>query len=138
MFGEVLAIEHPFDTMPGMEIAMAGATVGSGAARGTDRVLRGHDRGVFLRRRVLVAALAAVMVGPWVGPLHDALSGSGAAPLPVSRGTYLVRPGDTLWSVAERLAPGEDPRPLVDAIALANGLDARGLQAGTTLVIPAR
>ena len=28
----------------------------------------------------------------------------------------VVRPGDSLWSVAERLAPGDDPRPVVDAL----------------------
>jgi hypothetical protein len=30
-----------------------------------------------------------------------------------------VRPGDSLWSVANRLAPGSDPRPVVDALAQA-------------------
>jgi nucleoid-associated protein YgaU len=134
MFGEVLAIEHPFDTMPPMELAMAGTACTPGRALRP----RGQDRAVFLRRRVLVAALLAVMIGPWIGPLRDAVSGPAAAPLPVSRGTYLVRPGDTLWAIAERLAPGEDPRPLVDAIAEANGVAAGTLEAGVTLVIPAR
>jgi nucleoid-associated protein YgaU len=135
MFGEVLAIEHPFDTMPSMELAMAGA----GARRpGTVARLSGHDRGVFLRRRVLVAALLAVMVAPWVGPVRDAISSPSSSPMPVSRGTYLVRPGDTLWAIAERLAPGEDARPLVDAIVDANGLDGRSLEPGVTLVLPAR
>ena len=31
----------------------------------------------------------------------------------------VVRPGDSLWSVAARLAPGDDPRPVVDALAAA-------------------
>jgi hypothetical protein len=31
----------------------------------------------------------------------------------------IVRPGDSLWAVAQRLAPGEDPRPVVDALAQA-------------------
>jgi Tfp pilus assembly protein FimV len=30
---------------------------------------------------------------------------------------YVVEPGDSLWSIAEVLAPGEDPRPVVDALA---------------------
>jgi hypothetical protein len=29
----------------------------------------------------------------------------------------VVRPGDSLWSVASRLAPDSDPRPVVDALA---------------------
>jgi nucleoid-associated protein YgaU len=30
---------------------------------------------------------------------------------------YVVEPGDTLWSIAERLAPDEDPRPIVHRLA---------------------
>ena len=30
--------------------------------------------------------------------------------------TTVVRPGDSLWTVAERLAPNDDPRPVVDAL----------------------
>jgi len=26
---------------------------------------------------------------------------------------YVARPGDTLWSIASKLEPGGDPRPLV-------------------------
>lgn len=133
MFGEVLAIEHPFGTMSPMELAMASAGAPSTGLRRPE-----HDRVVFLRRRVLVAALLAVMVGPWVGPLRDAVSGAAAGPVPVSRGTYLVRPGDTLWTIAERLAPGEDPRPLVRAIVQVNDLDAGALEAGVTITIPSR
>jgi hypothetical protein len=33
----------------------------------------------------------------------------------------VVRPGDSLWSIAERLAPGADPRPVVDALQQARG-----------------
>jgi hypothetical protein len=34
---------------------------------------------------------------------------------------YVVQSGDSLWSIAERLAPGRDPRPIVDALAAARG-----------------
>ena len=40
---------------------------------------------------------------------------------PAATVTYVVEPGDTVWSIAEALAPGADPRPLVDAIVDANG-----------------
>jgi hypothetical protein len=33
--------------------------------------------------------------------------------------TVVVRPGDTLWDIAVRLAPDEDPRPAVDAVSSA-------------------
>ena len=52
--------------------------------------------------------------------------------------TYVVRPGDTVWRIAERLAgPGADPRPLVDGIVEANRVDPGALMAGQTLTIPA-
>jgi hypothetical protein len=36
---------------------------------------------------------------------------------------YTVRPGDSLWSIAERAAPGSDPRPLVAVLASRTGSD---------------
>ena len=54
--------------------------------------------------------------GPSVG---GGAEGGTPAPLVV-----VVRPGDTLWGIAEDLVgPTGDPRPLVDAIARANGVD---------------
>jgi nucleoid-associated protein YgaU len=48
----------------------------------------------------------------------------------------MVRPGDTLWAIASRVAgPGADPRPVVDAIARANHLGAT-LAVGARLVVP--
>ncbi|NNN20380.1 MAG: LysM peptidoglycan-binding domain-containing protein [Acidimicrobiales bacterium] len=32
-----------------------------------------------------------------------------------------VQPGDTLWSIAQRVEPGKDPRPLVDLLNSATG-----------------
>jgi nucleoid-associated protein YgaU len=78
-------------------------------------------------------ALAAV-ASAWVPAAVRAVSGDGATP--VARDRYVVRNGDTLWSIALRVSPGEDPRPLVDAITAANAVDARTLVPGQTLVIP--
>jgi Tfp pilus assembly protein FimV len=47
--------------------------------------------------------------------------------------TYVVRPGDTLWSIAAAIAPDSDPRPVVDALRDANG--GPELQVGERLVI---
>jgi Tfp pilus assembly protein FimV len=54
---------------------------------------------------------------------------------PARRVTYVVEPGDTLWSIARRVAPGHDPRPVVDALEEANDLHG-GLQAGQELSVP--
>ncbi len=48
--------------------------------------------------------------------------------------TQIVQRGDTLWTIAERLAPGRDPRPIVDALADRNG--GTDLRVGQLLVIP--
>jgi nucleoid-associated protein YgaU len=49
----------------------------------------------------------------------------------------VVRSGDTLWSIARATSPGDDPRPVVDSIAAANGIDPGSLVPGQVLVIPA-
>jgi hypothetical protein len=54
---------------------------------------------------------------------------------PAPRVTYVVESGDTLWSIARRVAPGRDPRPVVDGLIEANDLRG-GLQAGQELSIP--
>jgi Tfp pilus assembly protein FimV len=54
---------------------------------------------------------------------------------PPPRVTYVVEPGDTLWSIARQVAPGRDPRPVVDGLIEANDLRG-GLQAGQELSIP--
>ena len=50
--------------------------------------------------------------------------------------TYVVQPGDTLWRIAARVAPGADPRPVVDDLAQANGLQAGSLVPGQVIRLP--
>lgn len=80
---------------------------------------------------MVAVALAAVAM-----PVAGAMAAPEAIDR-VERTRYVVRPGDTLWSIAERAAPGHDPRAVVDAIAEANGVDASSLVPGRTLVVPA-
>jgi LysM repeat protein len=49
----------------------------------------------------------------------------------------VVQPGDTLWSISQRVRPGADPRETIAWIQDANAVDAVGLQAGQSLVVPA-
>jgi LysM repeat protein len=58
-------------------------------------------------------------------------SSSGAGP----RQTYVVRPGDTLWSVAQRTYPG-DPRQGVWEIEKRNHLQGATIVPGEKLVVP--
>ena len=87
------------------------------------------------QRRLALFAAAAVVAGFWAGPVARAF-GDSARPLPVSSRSYVVREGDTLWEIAGLVAPGRDPRPVVDAIARANGVAAGDLVPGQTLVLP--
>jgi nucleoid-associated protein YgaU len=87
------------------------------------------------RRRTIVLLSVAVIGAAWAGPIARAVVGP-ATVEPVSRTSYVVRPGDSVWGIAERVSPGTDPRPLVDAIVQTNHLDATALTPGQTLVIP--
>jgi len=87
------------------------------------------------RRRVAVTLVVASIGASWAVPAVKALD-AGSQPERVSSTSYVVRRGDTLWSIAERLSPGEDPRPVVDALAAVNGLDPGSLVPGQTLVVP--
>jgi nucleoid-associated protein YgaU len=50
--------------------------------------------------------------------------------------TYVVRPGDTLWGIAERVGGARDPRDVVDAIAHASQVDPSSLVPGQVLTVP--
>jgi nucleoid-associated protein YgaU len=101
----------------------------------------GHDEAVGRtdvrrrgRTRLAVILTVSLAGAAWAGPAVRALGG-GAEQRPVTRSIYVVQAGDTLWSIAERLSPGEDPRPVVDALAEANGVRAGHLLPGQTLVV---
>ena len=87
-------------------------------------------------RCLLVAVLAALLVLA----ISAGHSGSQAATA-VQNGPALtqatVQPGDTLWSVAQRLAPGNDPREVVEQLRRINHLRSSALVAGQQLLLPA-
>jgi hypothetical protein len=74
----------------------------------------------YWKRRVVVVLLAVALVLV-MARAGAALGGSTPAaperhPAHTSAASTIVRPGDSLWTVAERLVPGDDPRPVVDAL----------------------
>lgn len=98
--------------------------------------LRLTDRG----RRVLalVAALpaAAVLAAAVIGG-GSALAGREDGAPAGSFETVTVEAGDSLWMIAEEVAPAADPRDVIAAISRLNGLHGAALQAGQQLAIPA-
>lgn len=49
-----------------------------------------------------------------------------------------VAPGETLWQLAQQLAPNADPRDVIADIVSLNQLDSTGVQAGQKLAIPTK
>lgn len=93
-----------------------------------------------MRPRTLVILLSIALVllavpslmgwhGPWHGEARVAYA-EGA------RISYTVKQGDTLWSIARRIAPGQDPRLVVDELIADNHLQG-SLQAGQAIDLPA-
>ena len=86
------------------------------------------------RRLAVVTAMAAgVALGSWLAPL---LNGGGADLRLVGDTSVVVRPGDTLWSIASAVAEGADVRVVVDEIQELNGLSGSELVPGQTLRLP--
>ncbi|MFZ2058098.1 MAG: LysM peptidoglycan-binding domain-containing protein [Acidimicrobiales bacterium] len=121
------------------------STAAASAARVADRASSARSgqaasRSRGLRRLLPGAATLAFLAGVWFGA--GALSNMNRAALTVPAATvkisggylYIARPGDTLWSIASKLQPGGDPRPLVAE--LEQQLHGAGLVAGDRLKLP--
>lgn len=97
------------------------------------------DRSTAVRRRwaagvLLGAALAAVVVvlGMVGEDYEKAVSG-----VPVQTEVVHVRSGESLSSLAERIAPDRSAASVIATVRDLNGLDASGLRPGQALVVPA-
>jgi len=116
---------------------------GTAARLATRSVAAGRSTRLRLtvRGRRVLAVLAAL---PAVIALSAAVLGGGAALASRDAGapagsftTVTVSSGESLWSIAEEIAPGHDPRDVVDDIVRLNALDSVVVQAGQSLAIPA-
>jgi len=92
------------------------------------------------RGRAVLSALVALPLV--IGALVFALNGGGA--VATSEQTHVsfqyvtVQSGDSLWSVAERVAPNADPRDVIADIVSLNGLDSAVVSPGQQLAVPAK
>lgn len=92
------------------------------------------------RGRRVLAGLVAVPVAAAIGAAvvsggsalasHESSAPAGAF------ATVTVAAGDSLWGIAERIAPQADPRDVVDAIARLNALEGVGITPGERLSVP--
>jgi len=87
-----------------------------------------------LARTFVVLSLAIVL-----GSLVSAKAGAGTDIAPQAAKSFVtvtVAPGETVWSLANRLAAGSDVRSLVSEIISVNSLASVDLAAGQKLRIP--
>jgi LysM domain len=98
------------------------------------RPARRHQRAVYRRRRVL-AALVGLGLLLTVARAGATLGGASlAAPERLPHVQHIVvQPGDTLWSIASRAAPGHDLRPIVDK--MVQSLGTSTVVAGETITV---
>jgi hypothetical protein len=101
-------------------------------ARGARSTRRGGLR-LTRRGRCAVIGLLALVVSSLIALVAPA---SRASDPPGPAGTAVVLPGDTLWSIAERHAPGHDPFATVEEIRRLNGLDGYVVHAGQRVAVP--
>lgn len=110
-------------------------------ADATQAMRRATRLRLTVRGRRVLALLAAL---PAIVALAFAILGGGAALASRDAGapsgaftTVTVGSGDSLWSIAEEVAPEHDPRDVVDSIVRLNALESVVVQAGQNLAIPA-
>jgi hypothetical protein len=87
-----------------------------------------------LARTFVVLSLAIVL-----GSVVSAKAGAGTDVAPQAAGSFItvtVAPGDTVWSLATRLADGVDVRSLVSEIISVNSLASVDVATGQKLRIP--
>jgi LysM repeat protein len=82
---------------------------------------------------VLLAGLAAL--GAERLTARPALAGTEIAAVPTAA-SVVVEEGDSLWRIARRVAPGSDPRDVVESIRSLNGLRTNMIQPGQVLLVP--
>jgi LysM repeat protein len=124
--------------LTGTVVAGRSPRSGSGAARGTPAPLRLTRRG-----RIVVSALLVAVLSVAVLLVTTLLSGRAQAtnhggPRAGYQGMHqvVVRPGQTLWSIASAADPTADPRNVVQEIMSANTLSSPSIAAGQLLWVP--
>jgi Tfp pilus assembly protein FimV len=90
------------------------------------------------RGQVTTVVIGAFLATAILGLVHQAPTSATEQPtrLPPTA-TVVVHPGETLWQIAQRVAPAKDPRTTIHAIEELNGLSSAAVQAGQTLQVPA-
>jgi hypothetical protein len=107
---------------------------GSGPIQAPRLRLTRRGRAVFTTLAAVPLVAIAVFLGLGGG---DAVAGSAATG--TTSFTYVsIAPGQSLWQLAEQVAPQADPREVVADILALNGLRSADVQPGQKLAIPSQ
>jgi LysM domain-containing protein len=112
---------------------------GGRSARRPPTVVATRKRAHLTRRgRLVLIALTAVVALAVAGLLMGLTSGTATQRSePVGQRSIVVQPGQTLWSIAQDVAPDRDIREVIYEIRQINGLDSAMVRSGQRLVLPA-
>ena len=89
-------------------------------------------------RAVLLLTLVTLLLAAFsLGRVGTQASPRSAKTSSPTLSQIVVQPGESLWAVAMRVAPGHDPRGVIDQLADLNHLQTSSLQAGQLLLVPA-
>jgi nucleoid-associated protein YgaU len=114
------------------DLALQSQTIRGAEFDPFDRPLRLTRRG-RLALIVLCVAIIAIAAVAMANPV--VADAPGVKP---TSATVVVLPGDTLWDIARRVAPADDPRRTVYEIRQLNGLAGSEIRPGDDLVVPLR
>jgi Tfp pilus assembly protein FimV len=87
-------------------------------------------------RLIIVLTVMALLVAVGLVLGHGSSQAAGRGGAAAASQTLTVRPGETLWAVAARIAPHSDPRLVVADIETRNHLDGVEVRAGQQLRVP--
>jgi len=88
------------------------------------------------RRGRLALTLGCVGVMAGVATAAGQAAGASDEPLGSATAVYVVKPGESLWGIAQDVSPGSDPRETIARIMDLNGMGSAAVTAGRALVVP--
>lgn len=92
-----------------------------------------RGRVLLLVATILVLFTLVVAAGGFTAEATGEVPGPGAGPVAA---VVVVQKGESLWSIAQQVAPGHDPREIVSRIRDLNGLADALVIPGQSLVVP--
>ena len=123
-----MAIAAPFPSV------RANAPRQASAARRQPLRLTRRGRAVLFLAASSLLAGVVIGSGQWAGA-SDA-TGPVSAPSGPATAVVVVQPGESLWSIAQSVAPGADPREMVLRLRELNGMADAVVVPGQSIVVP--